>query len=62
MVGPLNGVIGMRQQEVIAKFVTGLPQRFTPENDFPAQLNMTLLEFAANKVVSITPINEIHQR
>jgi 2',3'-cyclic-nucleotide 2'-phosphodiesterase len=62
MVGPLNGVIGMRQQEVIAKFVTGLPQRFTPENDFPAQLNMTLLEIESNNVVNITPINEIHPR
>ena len=62
MVGPLNGVIGMRQQEVVAKFVTGLPQRFTPENEFPAQLNMTLLEFDGNKVTKITPINEIHPR
>jgi metallophosphoesterase (TIGR00282 family) len=62
MVGPLNGVIGMRQQEVIAKFVTGLPHRFTPENEFPAQLNMTLLELEGNKVTKILPINEIHPR
>jgi metallophosphoesterase (TIGR00282 family) len=46
----------------IAKFVTGLPQRFTPDNEFPAQLNMTLLEVEGNKVTKITPINEIHPR
>jgi hypothetical protein len=44
--------------EVVAKFVDGYPRKYQPEEQFPAQLNMTLLTIENNVVKTIQPIHE----
>ena len=58
MNGALDSIIGMRSLEVVAKFVDGYPRRFQPEELFPAQLNMTLLEIDQHRVTSIQTIHQ----
>jgi 2',3'-cyclic-nucleotide 2'-phosphodiesterase len=58
MNGALDSVIGMRANEVVAKFVDGYPRKYQPEEQFPAQLNMTLLTIENNVVKTIQPIHE----
>lgn len=58
MNGALDSVIGMRATEVVAKFVDGYPRKYRPEDQFPAQLNMTLLTIENNDVKTIQHIHE----
>jgi 2',3'-cyclic-nucleotide 2'-phosphodiesterase len=62
MNGALDSIIGMRALEVVAKFVDGYPRRYQPEEQFPAQLNMTLLELDQHRVISIQSIHETFQQ
>ncbi|NLG80923.1 MAG: TIGR00282 family metallophosphoesterase [Bacilli bacterium] len=43
MTGPLNGVIGVEKDNVINRFINGLPSRFNPVEEGETQLNAVLL-------------------
>ncbi len=58
MNGALDSVIGMRHDEVVAKFVDGFPRRYQPEEHFPAQLNMTYLVWEHHRVQRIESIHK----
>ena len=61
MNGALDSIIGMRSLEVIAKFIDGYPRRYQPEEHFPAQINMTLIEIDQHKATSIQSIHRTFQ-
>ena len=44
MTGPLDGVIGVERENVINKFMTGLPIRFNAVEQGAAQLNAVLVD------------------
>jgi 2',3'-cyclic-nucleotide 2'-phosphodiesterase len=64
MTGPLNGVIGVEKDNVIAKFITGLPNRFNPVEEGDAQLNAVLIQVnnQTGKAIKIDRINLIDKR
>jgi metallophosphoesterase (TIGR00282 family) len=44
MTGPRNSVIGMKKEQVLNKFLTQLPGRFTPEESGPRTFNSVLID------------------
>ncbi|WP_350345036.1 TIGR00282 family metallophosphoesterase [Proteinivorax tanatarense] len=56
MTGPYNGVLGVKKEDVIKKFVTKMPTRFNIETDGPKQLNAVYLDLNSEKIY---PIKEI---
>ena len=59
MTGPLDGVIGVERENVINKFMTGLPIRFNAVEQGAAQLNAVLVDIneKTGKASSIQRIN-----
>ena len=59
MTGPLDGVIGVERENVINKFLTGLPIRFNAVEQGAAQLNAVLVDIneKTGKASSIQRIN-----
>ena len=59
MTGPLDGVIGVERENVINKFIEGLPIRFNAVEQGSAQLNAVLIEVndKTGKASSIKRIN-----
>ena len=59
MTGPLDGVIGVERENVINKFMTGLPIRFNALEQGAAQLNAVLIDIneKTGKATSIQRIN-----
>lgn len=63
MVGPYDGILGMKRDSVIDKFITALPQRFEVEKQGGRQFNavlidMDLLTGKASEIKRIRYINE----
>ncbi|WP_339063150.1 TIGR00282 family metallophosphoesterase [Tepidibacillus marianensis] len=48
MVGPYDGILGMRKEEVLEKFITSLPQRFEVDNSGKWQLNAVVIDIDFN--------------
>jgi len=48
MVGPYDGILGMKREEVIEKFITSLPQRFEVDNTGKWQLNAVVIDIDFN--------------
>lgn len=44
MVGPYDGILGMKREQVIEKFITALPQRFEVDADGRWQINAIILD------------------
>ncbi|MBE3562548.1 MAG: TIGR00282 family metallophosphoesterase [Hydrogenibacillus schlegelii] len=44
MTGPMDGVLGMRRDEVLARFLTGLPQRFDVLTEGPRELSYAVVD------------------
>jgi metallophosphoesterase (TIGR00282 family) len=44
MTGPRNSVIGMKKEQVLNKFLTQLPGRFSPEESGPRTFNSVLID------------------
>ena len=44
MTGPRNSVIGMKKEQVLNKFLTQLPGRFSPEESGPRAFNAVLID------------------
>lgn len=59
MTGPSNSIIGMRPEEIINRFVTGLPTRFEVAKG-PAELNGIVLDLDETKGTA-TGIQRIHK-
>lgn len=61
MTGPLDGVIGMNRDNVIKKFITGLPLRFEPVDKGPKQFNAVVVDIdeKTGKAAGIETINII---
>ncbi len=59
MTGPLDGVIGVERENVINKFITGLPIRFNALEQGAAQLNAVLVDIneKTGKATAIERIN-----
>ena len=59
MTGPLDGVIGVERENVINKFIHGLPIRFNAVEQGAAQLNAVLIEVndKTGKATSIKRLN-----
>lgn len=56
LTGPVASALGMDPEEVIARFRTGLPQRFTVSRAVPEMQGALLdIDAATGKVVTITP-------
>lgn len=58
MTGPLNGVIGVNSENVINRFINGLPTRFTPVEEGETQFNAVVITidsktFKAKNIESI---------
>jgi len=64
MTGPLNGVIGVNSENVINRFINGLPTRFNPVEDGETQLNAVLIsvDLKVNKAKSINSINIFNRK
>ncbi len=65
MTGPLNGVIGVDKENVISRFINGLPNRFSPVEEGDIQLNAVLISLdentgIPNHIESINIIEKIH--
>jgi 2',3'-cyclic-nucleotide 2'-phosphodiesterase len=60
MVGPLDSIIGMQRGPIMTRFLTGMPERFEPENEGPGLFNAVLLEVdpATGKAKSIKLIKK----
>lgn len=43
MTGPQNGILGMKKEAIIYRFLTGMPARFEVLKEGPAQLNAVLI-------------------
>lgn len=48
MVGPYDGILGMKREQVIEKFITALPQRFEVDTEGRWQINAVLIEINPN--------------
>lgn len=48
MTGPLNGVIGVEKDNVINRFINGLPARFSPVEQGDTQLNAVVISVDKN--------------
>lgn len=61
MTGPLNGVIGMEKQSVIAKLINQMPNRFSPVEQGESQLNaiVVTIDPKTHKAVKIERIHVI---
>ena len=59
MTGPRNSVIGMKKDQVLNKFLTQLPGRFTPEESGPRAFNSVLIDIdeATGKARSIERVD-----
>ncbi|MFV9509774.1 TIGR00282 family metallophosphoesterase [Tepidibacillus sp. LV47] len=44
MVGPYDGILGMKKEEVIEKFITSMPQRFEVDKSGRWQLNAVIID------------------
>lgn len=44
MCGPYDGILGMRKEEVLQKFITALPQRFEVDKDGRWQINAVIID------------------
>ncbi|MPZ23860.1 MAG: TIGR00282 family metallophosphoesterase [Dehalococcoidia bacterium] len=61
MTGPRNSVIGMKTRDVLQRFHTQMPSRFTPEESGPAVMNSVLIDIdeSTGKARSIERIDRI---
>lgn len=60
MNGCLDGVIGVRKEGIIRRFMTGMPEKFQPLETGKIQLNATVLEIKEGLTTKIIPINKIY--
>jgi calcineurin-like phosphoesterase len=59
MVGAVDSIIGMKKENVIEKFITGLPQRFQPQASGQMIFNSLLIDIDDdNKVINLERINK----
>lgn len=58
MVGALNGMLGMKKESIITKFLTQLPSRFEVETEGPAMMSGVCVEIdcKSGKAIAIEPI------
>ncbi|HOA77882.1 MAG TPA: TIGR00282 family metallophosphoesterase [Bacilli bacterium] len=59
MTGALDGVIGVKKETIINRFLRGTQERFSPENEGKTQFNAIILEIneISKKVTNIDTIN-----
>lgn len=59
MTGALDGVIGVKKETIINRFLRGTQERFSPENEGKTQFNAIILEIneISKKVTDIDTIN-----
>jgi len=61
MTGPVNSIIGMRVDDVLGRFLTGLPRRLNSVENGPTRFNSVLVEIddSSGLAVSIERIDEV---
>lgn len=64
MTGPLNGVIGMKKEGVLYKFLKGLPTRLEPVEEGPYQFNAVIIDInekngKANSIETVKIIQKV---
>ena len=59
MVGPRDGILGMKKEAVIEKFMTSLPQRFEVDKESKWQLNAIVVDIEMNTGKALN-IERIH--
>ena len=61
MTGPVNSVLGMKVDDVLARFLTGLPKRLNAVENGPARFNSVLAEIddSTGLAVSVERVDEV---
>jgi len=63
MCGGYNSIIGMSKEKILSRFLTQMPERFEPTEDFPALFNAVLIKFdgESGKAAEIKRIKRVFE-
>jgi metallophosphoesterase (TIGR00282 family) len=60
MCGALNSIIGMQKNQIVKRFLTGLPEKFEVETEGPAIFNGLIVDIGSDgKAKSVVRINKV---